>query len=319
MKTRKTSNAVLSLLLAVPLTLHLAGCDGDDGGTDGGGGGGGGNPDAGSAATDSGSTGADAGATADTGSAGAPDAGPVPDPTWVPIAAGSYQMGCSPNDNECEPRERPVHTATISAFEMMEMEVTNAQYAKFLNEHGNDCSGMSCYVLGVASHRIQEAGGSWTVPAAWANHPTMAVTFNGAKDYCTWAGGRLPSESEWEYAARAGATTRFSCGDDENCLDAIACWDVADTCPVGSKNANAFGLYDMHSNVWEWVEDCWHETYAGAPAMGEAWVDNADCSIRVLRGGVTSQRNAEKVRVSRRQRFMADVGSDDWGFRCAKD
>ena len=99
---------------------------------------------------------------------------------------------------------------------------------------------------------------------------------------------RLLSEAEWEYAARAGTKTRWFCGADSSCLDAVA-WYAANsgrkTYPVGSKRANPFGLHDVQGSLWEWVEDCWHPNYHGAPSDGSAWTSGGDCSKRVLRGG----------------------------------
>ena len=105
---------------------------------------------------------------------------------------------------------------------------------------------------------------------------------------------RLPSESEWEYAARAGSTTRLQLGAGHRAqpceLRRVPRWvprgTMTDrTAPVGSFEANAWGLHDVHGNVWEWVEDCWHENYARAPRDGSAWTTGGDCGRRVLRGG----------------------------------
>ncbi len=127
----------------------------------------------------------------------------------------------------------------------------------------------------------------------------------------------MPTEAEWEYAARAGTQTRYSFGDDERKLGEYAWYyensgDRAQ--PVGTRQPNPWGLYDMHGNVWEWVQDCWHENYSGAPTDGSAWeADN--CQQRVLRGGSfdfwagsCAPRRLGSTRVP---------GPDD-GFRCAR-
>jgi len=133
-----------------------------------------------------------------------------------------------------------------------------------------------------------------------ANRPVINVSWDDAKAYVEWLSRksgkqyRLLSESEWEYAARAGTTTAFSFGDAittaQANYDASAGAPVArdanrqQTIPVGSFPANAFGLHDMHGNVWEWVEDCWHDEYTGAPTDGSPW-KAPDCKGHVLRGG----------------------------------
>ena len=122
------------------------------------------------------------------------------------------------------------------------------------------------------------------------------VSWEDAEAYVAWLSRetgeayRLPSESEWEYAARAGTTTRYTWGQDigrnrANCGDCGSRWDGDRTAPVGSFAANGWGLHDMHGNVWEWVADCWHENYARAPRDGSAWTSGGNCGRRVLRGG----------------------------------
>ena len=131
---------------------------------------------------------------------------------------------------------------------------------------------------------------------------------------------RLPSEAEWEYACRAGQDTLYCGGND---LDAVA-WHYGnsgnETHPVGGKQANAFGLYDMSGNVWEWVQDCYHDSYQGAPNDGSIFNDGTNCasSRRVIRGGSW---NIEPValRSAYRLRYFPDDRSYSFGFRLAQD
>ena len=128
------------------------------------------------------------------------------------------------------------------------------------------------------------------------NRPVIDVSWEDARQYVRWLSRktgeryRLLSESEWEYVARAGTTTRFNWGNEAgysraNCAGCGSRRDSNQTSPLGSFSPNAFGLYDVHGNVWEWVEDCWHDDYEGAPSDGSAWTAQGDCSRRVLRGG----------------------------------
>jgi Sulfatase-modifying factor enzyme 1 len=128
------------------------------------------------------------------------------------------------------------------------------------------------------------------------DRPVINVSWDDAKEYVAWLSRitgkdyRLLSEAEWEYAARAGTTTPYSWGDNigkgnANCRGCDSQWDGKQTAPVGSFKPNAFGLYDMHGNVIEWVEDRWHESYGGAPTDGTAWLQDGDASRPIVRGG----------------------------------
>ena len=117
----------------------------------------------------------------------------------------------------------------------------------------------------------------------------MGVSWEDARAYARWAGLRLPTEAEWEYACRAGTTTRFYTGDEGKDLDRAGWYDGNSggrLHPVGEKAADAFGLYDMHGKVWEWVADDWYDAYTGAPTNGSAWVNSPRGTHREIRGGV---------------------------------
>jgi formylglycine-generating enzyme required for sulfatase activity len=121
-----------------------------------------------------------------------------------------------------------------------------------------------------------------------STQPVVGVSWEDARRYASWAGLRLASEAEWEYACRAGTSIRFYAGDTEKDLDQAGWYGdnpSGKLHPVGEKTPNVWGLYDMHGNVWEWVEDDWHDSYKGAPDDGSAWIDKRRGSDRVIRGG----------------------------------
>ena len=194
-------------------------------------------------------------------------------PEMVVIPAGSFRMGCLSNDDDCYNWEKPVHPVTIARpFAVSVHEVTFEDYDRF-----------------TYPNKVDDEG--W----GRGRRPVINVSWDDAKEYVTWLSSetgaeyRLLSEAEWEYAARAGSTTKYSWGNAlgtnrANCYsdDCGDSWEH--TAPVGSFAPNAFGLYDMHGNVFEWVEDCWNNTYSGAPADGSVW-RSGDCAWRDLRGG----------------------------------
>ena len=194
--------------------------------------------------------------------------------TMKAIPAGSFQMGCV-SGKECDDDEKPVHSVSFEAFSMMETEVTFALWSACVN--GGACG---------HSPNDQDWGKG--------NRPVINVSWNDiTQDFIPWLNRQtgqsftLPSEAQWEYAARAGSRTKYSRGNNIDCAQA----DYNDeecnsrgTSSVKSYTANKFGLYDMHGNVWEWTQDCWNNSYTGAPDNGEAWTQG-ECEWRVLRGG----------------------------------
>ena len=183
-------------------------------------------------------------------------------------------------------RLSPRHDVRIARhFAVGRFEVTFAQWEACVAAAG--CRGYGQW----ESIRIHRLKG---VASARTRAPVIRADWDDAKSYVEWLSRktgqryRLLSEAEWEYAARAGTTTPWFCGADASCLDDVG-WYAANsgnlTHPVGTKRANAFGLHDVHGSLWEWVEDCWHPDYRGAPSDGRAWTTGGDCSRGVLRGG----------------------------------
>ena len=262
-------------------------------------------------------------------------------PEMVVVPAGSYRMG-SPSSEEGQPDERPVHEVTIAVpFAIGRHEVTVAEFGRFADATGYS-TGNSCRTFEGGDWKSR-AGRGWRNPGFGQSgrHPVACVSWNDAQAYVAWLSRetgeeyRLPSESEWEYAARAGTATARYWGDDEsrqcrhaNGADASAkerysdwtaasCRDGhAHTAPVGSFATNGWGLHDVLGNVWEWTEDCWNNSYAGAPSDGSAW-EYGECSERVLRGGSW---DSEPSVLRAAVRFWNSTGDRNYnvGFRVAR-
>ena len=195
-------------------------------------------------------------------------------PKMVVLPTGSFRMGDLDGDGGTE---RPVHAVMISRpIAMGRYPVTFKDY----------------------KHYVSATGVKKPDDAGWGRgrRPVINVNWHDAKVYAAWLSEqtykryRLPSEAEWEYAARAGTETAYSWGDEigvnrANGRDSGSEWSNRQTSPVGSFEPNAFGVYDMHGNVWEWVEDRWHDNYEGAPIDGSVWTSSGGSSRAVLRGG----------------------------------
>ena len=233
-------------------------------------------------------------------------------PEMVVIPAGSFSMGCV-SDLDCFGDSEQVHRVVMPRpFAVSKYEVTFEDYDRFTHPRRERIHGR----------------GPW--PIIWVN-------WIEAKEYVAWLSAqtghpyRLLTEAEWEYAARAGTTTRFHFGDDPGqlcrygnigdkagnfswapCSDGVG----RQTSEAGRYAPNAFGLYDVHGNVWEWVEDCWNEDYSGAPTDGSAWL-SGDCKYRILRGGSYNS-GPRALRVSVRHRERTTVGMAHAGLRVAR-
>ena len=199
-------------------------------------------------------------------------------PELVVVPAGSFMMGSPEGEEGRFDAEGPLHEVRI------DYPLAVGVYAVTFDEWDACVSDGGC-----GRYRPDDNG--WGRGA----RPVISVSWEDAQRYVKWLswktgkGYRLLSESEWEYVARAGTRTRYWWGDEidrnrANCNECGSRWDNKGTAPVGSFSANAFGLYDVHGNVHEWVEDCWNDSYDGAPTDGSAW-ESEDCSLRVVRGG----------------------------------
>ncbi|MDO9469198.1 MAG: SUMF1/EgtB/PvdO family nonheme iron enzyme [Nitrosomonas sp.] len=195
-------------------------------------------------------------------------------PLLTVIPAGRFVMGSPEDEHGRAEREGPQHEVIIAQpFALGVYAVTFSEYDRF------------CEATGKKTPDDNDWGRE--------NRPVINVSWHDAQAYCGWLSNqtgqsyRLPSEAEWEYACRAGTTTPFNTGEKINSEQAN--FDIAHdrTLSAGSFPSNKFGLYDMHGNVLEWAQDCWHENYRGAPNDGSAWLEanGGNCDRRVVRGG----------------------------------
>ena len=235
-------------------------------------------------------------------------------PKMVYIPAGAFRMGDIQGGGDSD--EKPVHRVSVKAFLMSATEVTFDQWD-------------ACVAAGGCSYKPSDQG--W----GRGSRPVITVSWEDITDqYIPWlnkktgAQYRLPSEAEWEYAARAGSETKYSWGNTasheyanygtDSCCDGLAKgkdkWKY--TSPVASFYANAFGLYDMHGNVWEWTQDCWNGSYKGAPSDGTAWL-SGNCSRRVLRGG-SWFKYPDILRSANRNYYSTGFRNSVIGFRLAR-
>jgi formylglycine-generating enzyme required for sulfatase activity len=223
---------------------------------------------------------------------------------FITIPAGEFDMGSDDGDSD----EKPVHRVRITkAFRLGKYPITNAEYERYL-----------------------KANPGVKPPPYWTNsqfndpqQPVVTVSWDDAQAFCQWAGYRLPTEAEWEYACRAGSRTAFHFGDSLSSKQANFDGNhpfggaekgpyLQKTSPVGSYPPNAFGLYDMHGNVWEWCQD-WYGPYPQEPVTDPKGAIEGE--RRVLRGGSWNN-NATYLRSACRLCLTPDYRYNDFGFRC---
>ena len=222
----------------------------------------------------------------------------------VALPAGDFTMG----SNSTDPTERPAFHVTIGQpFAIGKYEVTVGQW--------NACIDAGACPR-VTSDATRPAGG-----------PARDLSWDDTQMYLAWlskATGktyRLPTEAEWEYAARGGTSTRYWWGHQmatgkASCKDCGPPWQADAPVKAGSFAPNPFGLYDMNGSVWEWVSDCWHSSYQRAPSDGRSW-EEPDCRVRVLRGG-SWREGASYMPSTTRFKYDASVRQSQNGFRVAR-
>ncbi len=248
------------------------------------------------------------------------------EPEMVSLPGGEFWMGSDKKDDSLAfDNEFPRRKVMVKPFSIGKYEVTVGEYAAFVKATNRQSQG--CYVYS-GSGWSKDASKSWSDPGFQQTdrNPVVCVSHEDAEAYVSWLKEkthkpyRLPTEAEWEYAARAGSTTRFPFGDDESQLPEYA-WCSANsankTHPVGTLKPNAWGLHDMLGNAWEWVEDAWHPNYVGAPTDGSAWAATEAGSGRVLRGGSWNF-FAWFCRSAFRFNYRPGVQGGYAGFRCAR-
>jgi len=231
------------------------------------------------------------------------------------VQGGTFMMGS--NDGSSD--EKPVHKVYVSDFYMDKYEVTNAQFCQFLNEKGNQTEGGREWLdLKSEYCKIVKQGNRYVPVSGYDNHPVIMVSWYGANAYARWAGKRLPTEAEWEYAARGGNKSRGYKYSGSNNADAVAWYSNnsgGQTHPIGTKQPNELGLYDMSGNVWEWCADWYDSGYYGKSPY-ENPLGPASGQYRVLRGG--SWGSDANLRCSRRYYNDPYSRLNYFGFRLVR-
>lgn len=257
----------------------------------------------------------------------------------VTIEGGTFLMGATDEQSElADAHERPVHEVTLSAYRLGRYEVTTPQFAQFLNSRmiprtasGPGADGkMYKYLTPTIRNLVYTDQSKWEPVKGFENHPVTNVTWYGADEYCRWAGGHLPTEAQWEFAARGGRSangTVYSGGNDP----ADVAWFQASikaqpgllyfAQPVGGKEPNALGLYDMSGNVWEWCAD-WYNAYTSKPSRDPLGLDDAAAEVagltkKVRRGGGWAESLTGTLRVSHRASSTPTSEAGSIGFRMA--
>ncbi|MEK7257166.1 MAG: formylglycine-generating enzyme family protein [Bacteroidota bacterium] len=235
----------------------------------------------------------------------------------VTIEGGSFKMGCT-DGKDCESDELPPRKVSVKTFRLDKCEVTNAQFTAFLNAYGSDKvktgENAGQPLLHPSGLGMENSGGRWKPIPGMERHPATFVTWFGASEYARFFGLRLPTEEEWEFAAKGGKKSEnqpFAGSGEAN----LVAWSRENSevksHPVGSKQANALGIFDLSGNVWEWTNSS-YQAYPGGV------IDNPCDNCRTVRGGSWNDQ-ARLCRVTNRDGTKPGEGNGSIGFRCAGD
>ena len=245
-------------------------------------------------------------------------------PEMVLINGGSFTMGCTAEQGADCKDDLPPQQASVGSFKLSKTEITNAQYCHFLNACHVDGYGwyggrrmMDVFDVGIQIHYVNK---QWQPKKNYANHPMVCVTWFGADAYCRTAGGRLPSQAEWEFAARGGGKNKYSGSNNLRKVGWYAGNSGNRSHPIATLHPNEFGLYDMSGNVWEWCSDVYVPD--GDKDDDDKDDDPADPSddevVHILRGGGWYD-DEQYCRVSFRDGSTANTSDNSNGFRMAMD
>ena len=253
-------------------------------------------------------------------------------PEFVKVEGGSFDMGSSALNYDKLPEDQvpeiPVHRVTLDAFSMSKYEITNRQYCAFLNEKGNQSEGGTEWIrlegIYIDKCRISRESDRFVVESGYEDHPVIYVSWYGARAYCTWLSSkirkevRLPTEAEWEYAARGGNKSKGYTYSGSNTLGEVAWYEdnsSGEVHKVGGKSPNELELYDMSGNVYEWCSDWYYGDYYSSSVSSDPKGPSSGTS-RVLRGG-SWRSSASGCRVAFRGSYFPDYRSNVIGFRVA--
>jgi len=238
----------------------------------------------------------------------------------VLIPAGSFLMGSEWGDDD----EAPVHEVTVDAFYIDVYEVTNELFVRFLEEMGNREEGGTTWLdAGSEYGKIFQSSSGWLIERNYENHPVVMISWGGARAFCEWRGGRLPTEAEWEKAARGGLEGALYPWGDELPITTFGAENGAQfgdygvtTVQVGKYTPNGYGLHNMAGNVTEWVSDYYMDDYySNSPTDNPQGPESG--TYYVVRGGSWAF-EAYKLRVSYRHWGGAEMKFSNYGFRCAR-